>query len=204
MLSKGCPARAPLPDDPMRAVRRVVRGRARGEGAAQPGLHGARHHHGRRPSLVRIVLCKKLVPDPGYAVFLHQLRQPQGRRARREPVRPPPCSTGTPLDDRYGWRAASCVPRTTRKRRVLRKPRARQPHRRLASLQSQPLDSRKTLLKRGRARGRSLRHPRAATRRTGAGIGLWPKPSSCGSRGRSASTTGRAGRARSSPRETRS
>ncbi|MCK7577427.1 MAG: pyridoxamine 5'-phosphate oxidase family protein [Chromatiales bacterium] len=114
-----------------------------------------------RPS-VRVVLCKKLVADPGYVVFFTNYDSRKGARARGQPARRPPCSTGTRSAARCGSKAASCARPADESDAYFASRALDSRIGAWASLQSQPLDSRTTLLKRVASRGRPLRHPRAA------------------------------------------
>jgi pyridoxamine 5'-phosphate oxidase len=146
MLRKGF-LPATLPADPMPLVEEwYAQAKERKEQPNPDSMAVATAAPDGRPS-VRIVLCKKLVPDPGYAVFFTNYESRKGRELAANPrvaavlhwdaagrqvrfegpvVHSPPEESdeyfsSRALDSRIGaW----------------------------ASLQSQPLDSRRTLLKR--------------------------------------------------------
>ena len=115
---------------PAAARRGLVSRRTGAEGAAEPRLHGAGlGHPGRHPVGARRPLQEGR-RAAGVRRVLHQLRQPQGQRARRESARRGRAALGHAQPPGAARGPGRALP-GRRERRVLRLARDRQPDRRL-------------------------------------------------------------------------
>jgi pyridoxamine 5'-phosphate oxidase len=146
MLSKGF-LPGTLPDDPMPLFAEWYEGARAAKAQPNPDSMALATTTADGHPSVRIVLCKKLVPDPGYAVFFTNYDSRKGGELGANP-----CAAAV-----FHWDAFGRQVRL--EGRVVRSPddesdeyfASRALDSRIgawASLQSQPLDSRKTLLKR--------------------------------------------------------